>query len=538
MKLRATRGNLLGTVAALTAAALASSCSSDEGTPAQPTSVTGATTDASTTTSAGPATTGAGTTGSTNGTVGTSNTTGGTSTGGASSVTTDGSTATSATTDATTTATTGGTVGTTGATSVGGQTSTTTGTGTDGTGGTGDWWFSGPRTPPDLGTWPPPGIKLTQVSDATQPTAIAAPRSDPSRLYFAEKWGIIRLIKDGTLLPDPALDIRDAVLEGGPTGNGMETPNQGKRGLVGLAFHPNYEENGRIFVMYTADQGEVGRYGTTANAYDDGDMTIQEYRRSASDPDKFDPATATTIVQWDKGDCNQCSQHNGGSLEIGVDGFLWASSGDPPPYNNPGSQDLMSLNGKILRFDISADTVTPAGNYPGADPMIWDIGIRNAYKFSIDRYTGDLFVGDVGENNWEEVTVEPYGDGNKDHGWPKVEGTHFNEAQSCGAANCIDPVFDYAHSGAEGTPGADNCIIGGYVYRGSAIPALQGTYIYGDYGSGKIRALQVVGGALQNGPSDFSGLANTFMGCFGEDAAGELYVCDYDGGKILRIDAQ
>ncbi|HEY6727495.1 MAG TPA: PQQ-dependent sugar dehydrogenase, partial [Polyangiaceae bacterium] len=386
-------------------------------------------------------------------------------------------------------------------------------------------------------------IKLTQVSAATQPTAIAAPRGDNTRLYFTEKWGAIRLIKDGVLVEEPALDISEAVLEGGPSSDGNEARNQGKRGLVGLAFHPDYETNGRIFVMYTADQGVKG-YGTVdhSNVYDDGDMTIEEYRRSTDNPDKFDPASAKLIVQWDKGNCDQCSQHNGGSLEIDVNGFLWASSGDPPPYDNPGSQDLNSLNGKLLRFDISGDEVVGAGNYPGAqDPAIASIGIRNAYKFSVDRYTGDVYVGDVGENVWEEVSVEAYGQFNRNHGWPLMEGLATRE-DYCLDENCLDPVIDYQHSGAEGTPGADNCIIGGYVYRGQAIPALQGAYLYGDFGSGKIRAIQVQGGVKLHPtggetPHDF-GLPATFMGCFGEDAAGEMYVCDYNGGKILRIDAQ
>lgn len=402
----------------------------------------------------------------------------------------------------------------------------------------GDWWFDGPRPAPEMGSWPPPNIKLTEVSSGSQPTAIAAPRGDNSRLYFAEKWGVIRLIKDGALLQDPALDMRDSVLEGGPSGDGNEAPHQGKRGLVGLAFHPNFEENGRIFVLYTADQGVAG-YGTTdhSNVYDDGDMTLAEYRRSANNPDQFDPEPVSVFLQFDKGDCNQCSQHNGGSLEVGVDGFLWASTGDPPPYDNPGSQDLNNLNGKILRFDISGDQVTAAGNYPGADPYVWDIGIRNTYKFSIDRYTGDLYVADVGENSWEELDVERYGEGNRDYGWPKREGTHNYQATSCGEDNCLEPVFDYGHTGAEGDPGADNCIIGGYVYRGQAIPDLQGTYIYGDYGSGKVRALQVQNGALVNGPFEFNGLS-VFAGCFGEDAAGEMYVCDYNNNRILRVDAQ
>jgi glucose/arabinose dehydrogenase len=371
----------------------------------------------------------------------------------------------------------------------------------------------------------------------TQPTAIAAPRADTTRLYVTEKWGRIRLIKDGVLQAEPALDIRDAVLEGGPQ-TGAELMNQGKRGLVGLAFHPNYAENGRLFVMYVADQGTKGVYGTSANMYDDGDMTFAEYKRSASNPDIFDPTpVGEPFLQFDKGSCSQCSQHNGGSLEIDVDGFLWASTGDPPPYDDPGSQNLMNLNGKLLRFDISGATVMPAGNFPGADPYVASIGIRNAYKFSFDRYTGDMFVGDVGENDWEEITVERHGQGNKNHEWPAKEGTHVNSMSVTCTANCLGPVFDYRHQGTEGS-GADNCIIGGYVYRGQAIPGLQGAYVYGDNGSGSFYALQVQAGALtSSGAHTFPGV-KIFMGCFGEDAAGEMYVCDYNNNKVLRVDAQ
>jgi glucose/arabinose dehydrogenase len=402
-----------------------------------------------------------------------------------------------------------------------------------------EWWFNGPRTAPPRGSWPPPSITLTPVSTANQPTVITAPPGDPSRLFFAEKRGVIRVIKDGVLLPEPVLDMQATVLEGGPYGaTGPEFVGQGKRGLVGLAFHPNYEENGRVFVMYTADQGIPG-YGTVNynNLFDDGDLTFAEFRRSADNPDRFDPAPVSVFLQFDKGSCDQCSQHNGGALQIGVDGFLWASTGDPPPYDNPGAADLNNLNGKLLRFDISGDAVLPAGNYPGADPYVASIGIRNAYKFSIDRYTGDVYVGDVGENSWEEISVERYGDGHKDHEFPKKEGFQSYMALSCDGENCLPPVFDYGHTGAEGTPGADNCIIGGQVYRGQAIPALQGTYIYADNGSGKVRAIQVENGQLVNGPHEFGNLS-VFTSCFGENAAGEMFVCDYNGGRILRVDAQ
>jgi glucose/arabinose dehydrogenase len=525
-------GRTIGPLAALLAATLASSCSDGgDDNPAQPNTSSDAATGTPTTSggsTAGPVTTGPGVTTTGNAAV-TSSATGSATVTGAAGPTNG--TTTAGVGGATTTATDTGSTGTP---------ATTSSTSGGGTGGNDEWHFTGPRTPPlPLGSWPPPGIKLTEVATgANQPTAIAAPRFDSTRLYFTEKWGAIRLIKDGVLVAEPALDISAAVLEGGPQGStGDELQHQGKRGLVGLAFHPDYVENGRIYVMYTADQGIAG-YGTNdhTNLYDDGDMTIEEYRRSESDPDKFDPASKRLIKQWDKGDCDQCSQHNGGSLEIDVNGFLWASSGDPPPYDNPGSQDLNSLNGKLLRFDISGDEVVDAGNYPGADPAVASIGIRNAYKFSVDRYVGDVYVGDVGENVYEEVSVELYDAGHRNHGWPMQEATSTISGY-CMGDNCLDPVFEYEHSGSEGDPGADNCIIGGYVYRGMAIPQLQGAYIYGDYGSGKIRALQIEAGVKKNGAHDF-GLPAVFMGCFGEDAAGEMYLCDYNNGKILRIDAQ
>jgi len=549
MTLRKATGRTLGVLSALalTAAPLASGCGNSEGTPPGGTSGTGGaggsglmggTGGTGLTAGVGGANGGTGGTAGV-GTGGTPINTGGAPTGGAAGTTSSGG----AGTGGVITAGVGGDAGsvaTGGTPPVAGQGGTsggTAGTGAAGTAGQGgDWWFDGPRTPPPNGTWPPPNIKLTDVvTGVTQPTAIASPRGDTSRIYVTEKAGRIRLIKDGVLQPTPALDISARVLEGGPQA-GNELMGQGKRGLVGLAFHPDYEQNGRIFVMYVADQGTQGVYGTSGNMYDDGDQTFEEYHRSTSNPDVFDPApVGEPFLQFDKGNCNQCSQHNGGSLEVDVDGFLWASTGDPPPYTDGGSQDLNNLNGKLLRFDISGATVTAAGNYPGADPFVASIGIRNTYKFSVDRYTGDLYVADVGENLWEEISVERYGQRNQNYGWPLREGTHRGTSDVCDG--CLQPVYDYGHTGDEGTPGADNCVVGGYVYRGTAIPALQGAYLYGDNGSAKVRAIQVVNGALVGAAHTFANVS-VFMGCFGEDAAGEMYVCDYNNNKVLRVDAQ
>jgi glucose/arabinose dehydrogenase len=384
-----------------------------------------------------------------------------------------------------------------------------------------------------LGTWPPPALKLTEVATANQPTAVSYAPGDPTRLYVLEKSGRIRVIKDGVMLPEPALDISAKVLEGDPSAaNGAaERVGQGKRGAVGLAFHPNFAQNGRLFLMYAADQGIPG-YGTVNhdNINDDGDVTFEEYARSSDNPDLFKPEPTATILQIDKGTCSSCYQHNGGALEIRSDGFMYATTGDPPPYTDPGAHDLNSLLGKVLRFDISGEIVTPAGNYPNANPWVWDIGIRNAYKFSFDRLTGTMYVADVGEESWEEVSIEVLGDAHKDFGWPQREGTHRYQADSCGAANCVEPIAEHGHDNS------DNSVIGGYVYRGARIPALQGTYLYGDNGSGILRGLQVDGGRLVHAATPLAGI-NIYASCFGEDVAGELYVCGYSESKIFRIDA-
>jgi glucose/arabinose dehydrogenase len=394
-------------------------------------------------------------------------------------------------------------------------------------GGAGSAGVRGPGIPPPLGSWPPPALKLTAMAEAHQATAIAAPPGDATRLFFLEKGGIVRVIKDGSLLPTPALDINTKVLEGDPSG-GAENKGAGKRGAVGLAFHPDYATNGRVFLMYVADQGEegYGMGGPANDPRDDGDLTFEEYARGDT-PDVFKPEPTRMVLQIDKGTCGGCYQHNGGSLEIGVDGFMYASTGDPPPYTDPGAADPQSLLGKMLRFDISEPDVKPAGNYPGGNPYVWDIGLRNPYKFSFDRITGTLYIGDVGEGRWEEISIKAYGEAHKNFGWPKKEGTHNYQAGACD--DCVDPIAEHGHNNA------DNAVIGGMVYRGSKIPELQGTYLYGDHGSMNVRALQVDQGKLVNGPLVLSGL-KVRSACFGQDGEGEIYVCGYTEGKIFRVD--
>ena len=398
-----------------------------------------------------------------------------------------------------------------------GQAGSSTG-GSSGSGGAGgsEAGGTGGVVEPPLGSWPPPALKLTPIADADQATAIVAAPGDDTRLFFIEKQGFVRVIKDGVLLPTPALDISAVVLEGDPP------PSAGdKRGLMALAFHPQYQQNGRLFVWYARDQNAPGH---TQGDLNDGDIYLEEYGRGAN-PDTFDPTPKGTLITIDKGNCGPCYQHNGASLEIGPDGFLYASMGDPPPYTDPGSQDLSSPLGKLLRFDITQSPPTPAGNYPGAAAFVWEIGLRNPYKFSFDRATGDLYIADVGEDTWEEVSIGLAGEKHRNYGWPMREATH---GTPC--AECVEPVTEYGHDNA------DNAVIGGMVYRGQAIPELQGTYLYGDNGSGRVRALQAKAGKLLQEPMILPDL-HVMSACFGQDNQGELYVCGYSEGKIFRIDA-
>jgi len=321
------------------------------------------------------------------------------------------------------------------------------------------------------------------------------------------------------LLPEPALDISSKVLEGDPPPGGGD-----KRGAIALAFHPNFTENGRLFLFFAHDAGENGHSGNEDG--EEGAMTLEEYARGANN-DVFNPQATATIASIRKGTCGSCYQHNGGSLELGLDGHLYVSMGDPPPFTDPGAEDPKSLLGKILRYDISGATVKPAGNYPNGDPAVYSIGLRNPYKFSFDRVTGYMFIGDVGENTWEEISIQGPNDAHKNFGWPVREGKHNYRAGTCNG--CIEPIAEHGHNNS------DNAVIGGYVYRGSKIPALQGTYIYGDNGSGTVRALQVKAGALVNGPMVMSGL-KVGAGCFGQDNAGEIYACGYSEGKVFRFD--
>lgn len=357
-----------------------------------------------------------------------------------------------------------------------------------------------------------PGLVLTPVaSGLTAPLFLTAAPGDPaSRLFVVEQGGRIVVVENGTVLSRAFLDITGLTSKGG------------EQGLLGLAFHPDYAQNRRFFIYYTDA---------------DGDVVIAEYLRSAGDATLAEP-TATRLLRMIE---HPFSNHNGGMIAFGPDGFLYAGSGDGGGGGDPGenAQDPQSKLGKVLRLNVDGDT-TPPGNLPGADPDVWDLGLRNPFRLSFDRQTGDLYIGDVGQGRFEEVDVEPRGQGNKNYGWDVTEGFECFEPQNgCDTTGITFPAVAYAHDNGGEIP--DCSVIGGYVYRGSAIPTLQGRYLYGDVCSNRVRSFVWNGSAAVSQVEATAELASDetvgAIASFGEDLNGELYVVDLSG-TIFRIDPQ
>ncbi|HEY8258985.1 MAG TPA: PQQ-dependent sugar dehydrogenase [Gemmatimonadales bacterium] len=361
-----------------------------------------------------------------------------------------------------------------------------------------------PPPPPDG----PDVVQLVQVaSGLNMPLYLTAPPGDAERLFIVEQGGTIRIVKNGSLLPDPFLDISNLISSGG------------ERGLLGLAFDPDYATNGRFAVHYTDLAGNT---------------RVSTFLRSAANPDLADPASEQLVIAAEQPFPN----HNGGQLLFGPDGYLYLGLGDGGSGGDPQGrgQDLTDLLGSILRLDVRTATpyTIPADNpYAGRTdvrPEIWSYGLRNPWRFSFDRATGDLYIGDVGQNAWEEVDISPASDGAGkalNFGWNIMEGKHCYPGGSCDQAGLTLPVLEYDH-------GQGCSITGGYVYRGAAIPAIQGQYFYGDYCGGWVRSIRVEGGAVVESfqwPALSPGGAIT---SFGEDAAGELYVTSA-GGLVFRI---
>ena len=355
------------------------------------------------------------------------------------------------------------------------------------------------------------------VSGLPNLTDLQAPPLDPNRLFAVQQHGFIRIVENGAVLPAPFLDIASKV------------SCCGERGLLGLAFHPDYESTGWFFVNYTDNAG---------------DTVIARYQVSA-DPDVANAASELVLL----GIPQDFSNHNGGQLAFGPDGYLYAGLGDGGSGGDPfdRAQDPGTLLGKMLRLDVGqagppwAAPSNPFFDGGLSDPLdeIWALGLRNPWRFSFDRLTGDLYIADVGQNVWEEVNFQPAGSpGGENYGWDVFEGDGhcFEGDPECAMpGDFVMPVLEYDH-------GQGCSITGGHVYRGCAMPDLHGTYFYGDFCAGFVRTFQGLAGGVPQNPQDRTaelapggGLSLDTISTFGEDARGELYVADRSGGEIFRI---
>ncbi|HEY0019240.1 MAG TPA: PQQ-dependent sugar dehydrogenase [Longimicrobium sp.] len=351
------------------------------------------------------------------------------------------------------------------------------------------------------GGGPPAGevsIRLQQVVEGLQsPVFLTAPANDP-RLFVVEQPGRIRIVQNGSLLPTPFLDLTSRVSAGG------------ERGLLSVAFHPNYAANGTFFVNFTDTRG---------------DTRIERFRVS-TDRNRADAASAELVLTV----AQPFSNHNGGLVAFGPDGKLYIGMGDGGGGGDPEEtgQDPMRLLGKMLRIDVDGARpyTIPAGNpYAGrtdGQREIWATGLRNPWRFSWDRTANLLFVADVGQNRLEEINAVPAGQGGLNYGWDTMEGSDcFEPATGCDRTGKVLPVSEYTHS--------DGCsVTGGYVYRGQDIAALRGHYFYADFCEGWIRSFRMANGAATEPRSwDLENVGN--ITSFGEDARGELYVISQSG---------
>ncbi len=360
----------------------------------------------------------------------------------------------------------------------------------------------GPPLPGETGN-----LELQLVaSGLSSPLYLTAPAGDP-RLFIVEQEGRIRIVQAGQLLAQPFLDIRDRVASGG------------EEGLLGLAFHPNYASNGYFYVDYT----HLNNAGDTL-------YTLIERYTVGPAPNSADSASHKLLLRI----VQPYANHNGGLVMFGPDGMLYIGMGDGGSRGDPENraQNPDSLLGKLLRIDVDHGDpyAIPSGNpfaTSGGAPEIWALGLRNPWRFAFDRAAGLLYIADVGQNLWEEVSVAPAGQGGRNYGWRIMEGLHCFIPDPCSSTGLVQPVVEYSH--------ANGCsIIGGFVYRGSRAPSLVGQYFYSDYCSGWMRSFSYANGAV-TGQTSWS--LNVSLGnvlSFGEDSAGELYVLSA-GGSVYRI---
>ena len=380
------------------------------------------------------------------------------------------------------------------------------------------WIISGILHPSQAATASLPNIDWPQISlisyqiGFTSPVHLTNAGDGSQRLFIVEQNGIIRIIKNNVVLSTPFLDIQDRVL----------FPGFSERGLLSVAFPPDYTSKGYFYVYYTRL---------------DGNNQTSRFHIKPGKPDEADPSSEQPIILFTH---PNYSNHNGGQLAFGPDGYLYIGTGDGGGAGDPqgNAQNPSSPLGKLLRIDVesglepySVPLTNPYTQTVGYLGEIWALGLRNPWRFSFDRLTDDLYIGDVGQNTEEEVDFQPASSlGGENYGWNVLEGNLcFNPSINCvPPARYAPPIAVYDH----GVNDSNGCsITGGGVYRGAAYLRLQGIYFYGDYCTGKIWGLKYSNGWQYQPLLDTS----LWISTFGEDEAGNLYLADHSSGVIYQI---
>ncbi len=353
---------------------------------------------------------------------------------------------------------------------------------------------------PEAYTW------LTVAEGLERPVGLAHAGDGSNRLFVLEQQGLVRILKDSKIQPEPFLDLRDRVSTTGGT----------TRGLLGLAFHPNYALNGMLFIHYTRAGGEI----------------VVSRLLVSENSDRADPDSEKILLTVQP----PVGEHNGGGLAFGPDGFLYVALGDGggPGYQDQAgnAQNTQTLLGGLLRLDVDTGELygIPADNpfaQGGGRPEIWAYGLRNPWQFAFDHLTGDLYLADVGESQWEELNYLPAGSpGGANFGWNYREGSHSFLGLAPSTLALQDPILEYDH-----TQGCS--ITGGEVYRGQALPEWYGVYLYGDYCSGTIWGL--LHDRTGNWQNEKMFSIQAFMTSFAQDEKGELYLVDYRGNIFQLI---
>jgi glucose/arabinose dehydrogenase len=377
---------------------------------------------------------------------------------------------------------------------------------------------AGPRAadPPDTNGPDPNGpgevvdVRLELVADGfAQPLGVTHAGDGSGRLFVVERGGTVRVVVGDAVSDTPYLDV-----------SALLPPPEGENGLLGLAFHPAFADDGRLYAHFTdAERRNV----------------VAEFVAEGPGAPSVDAATLTPLLTATP----DTAIHQGGDLAFGPDGFLYVALGDggtPDTARDPGT-----LHGSILRIDVDADDApsaipddNPFVGDPQARPEVWAYGLRNPWRFSFDAATGDMWIADVGQNAVEEINMERFGDaggrdaGGRDYGWPIMEGDRcFRPPEGCDTTGLTLPVITYDHADGWG-----RAVIGGSVYRGEAIPGLEGAYVFGDYVSGGLFVARETADGWRAEPLLETDLA---VVSFGVDEAGELHVVDFAGGGLYRL---